>query len=140
MKAGEISPSLSGTKLLDELERRVPDSFVKGSGDVRFVNVVRSLADNENLDQVRDRIRASRPTAGWRSEVTDEPARRVLSALLDPNYEFRSAQGLAAEAGISKGETQKILDAYSQFVRRSGQPDKRGNPLYTARESLRVGG
>jgi len=65
--------------------------------------------------------------------VEDPTARRVLEAMLDSSWEFRTAKGLADQAGLSAEDAQAILDAYPHIVRRSPIPDRSGNPLFALR-------
>lgn len=65
--------------------------------------------------------------------VEDPTARRVLESMLDSTWEFRTAKGLAEQAGVSVEDVETILDAYPHIVRRSPIPDRSGNPLFAVR-------
>jgi hypothetical protein len=56
----------------------------------------------------------------------------VLSALSDSRWDYRTAEGIAEETGISLEVVNEILSS-SDKVRRLSVPDKNGRPLYALR-------
>ena len=58
----------------------------------------------------------------------------VISALNDPNYTWRTSQGVSQTTGLSLSEVQKIISELQQDGRviKSSIPDIRGRPLYKA--------
>jgi CheY-like chemotaxis protein len=70
-------------------------------------------------------------------EVRDPSARDVLAALVDSKWEFRTAEGIAKQAGVPPEQVHAVFAAYPQFVRESPVPDRFGAPLFTARSALR---
>jgi CheY-like chemotaxis protein len=75
---------------------------------------------------------------GLAAEVNDPTAREVLAALLDSNFEFRTADGIAKQSRVPVEQVRAILDAYPQFVRQSPVPDRFGTPLFAADSALRA--
>ena len=63
---------------------------------------------------------------------------RVLSALNSPQYEWRTVDGIAKEAGIEVAEVMSILRqlADQNLVVKSALPSKEGLDLYTSREKF----
>ena len=74
---------------------------------------------------------------GLAAEVKDPTAREVLAALLDSQWEFRTAEGIAKQSRVPVEKVRSILDAYPQFVRQSPVPDRSGAPLFAAHSALR---
>ena len=76
---------------------------------------------------------------------SDLSARRVIEALDDDRFDFRTVQGLSEALGVSEEAVQRILDDHEDLVRVSAAPGRNGEALYTlrarpvtARESLAV--
>ncbi len=67
----------------------------------------------------------------WRRAVSDSEARQVLEALGDPQWDFRTIEGLARSTGLSEGRVEDILHQYHPFIRQSAVLDRRGRGLYT---------
>ena len=67
----------------------------------------------------------------WRDSVSDPTARRVLEALEDPHWDFRTVPGLAESTDLPEHGVRDVLNRYPRFVRRSLVPDSQGRELYT---------
>jgi hypothetical protein len=67
----------------------------------------------------------------WRETLSDPVARRVIEALDDPRWDFRTIPGLVKSTDLPEHVVRDILNCYSQFVRRSPVPDAQGRELYT---------
>lgn len=61
------------------------------------------------------------------------PAERVLVALSDPKYDFRTLEGLAKATELSSDSVLVALGALGQKVRISNVTDPQGRVLYTLR-------
>ena len=68
-------------------------------------------------------------------EVEDPVAKKVLVALLDARWAFRTAEGIAKQTGLAPEQVQAVLAEYPQFVRESPVPDRTGAPLFAARSA-----
>ena len=55
---------------------------------------------------------------------------KVLEALQDPSWDFRTVDGIAKETGLDKSEVRQVLEKHPN-VRKSVVPDRRGRELYT---------
>jgi hypothetical protein len=60
----------------------------------------------------------------------------VLKALEDPDWDWRTVEGVAQSTGLPVKRVQEVLES-SAAVMRSSVPDERGRPLYTTREHYR---
>lgn len=52
----------------------------------------------------------------WEEQISDPKDRKVLEALSDPAWDFRTIPGLSEETGLSEFEIQESLERYSVFV------------------------
>lgn len=68
------------------------------------------------------------------ADISDPTERRVLEALAEPQWDFRTIDGIAKETGLTPGEIKKALNAHPDLVRRSLVTDRLGRSLYTLRE------
>ena len=59
--------------------------------------------------------------------------RKVIDALADARWDFRTLDGLSREAGLAREKVREILDRHAGLVRESAVPDRRGRRLYTLR-------
>jgi hypothetical protein len=64
----------------------------------------------------------------------DQNLKRVLSALSNPKWDFRTTTGISKETGLSELEVSEILKEYPQFIRKSLVPDGEGHEQFTHRE------
>lgn len=67
-------------------------------------------------------------------DISDPTERKVLEALADPLWDFRTISGISKETGLTPAEIKKALDAHPDLVRQSLVPDRHGRSLYTLRE------
>ncbi|KAI9134349.1 hypothetical protein [Acaryochloris sp. CCMEE 5410] len=58
---------------------------------------------------------------------------KVINALNNPEWDFRTIQGLSKELNLEASEVQKILENNLHLVREALVPDSKGRILYTAR-------
>jgi len=61
----------------------------------------------------------------------------VFKALEDPQWDWRSVDGLAQEVGLPEDVVLRIIESAPDRVLRSRTPDKRGRALYTTRSHYR---
>ena len=66
----------------------------------------------------------------WRDRVHDEDERRVLDALADEHWDFRTIRSISADTGLREDTVADIL-ARSEFVRVSDAPGPDGDTLFT---------
>ena len=66
----------------------------------------------------------------WRSVVCDSEARQVFEALDDPEWDFRTIDGLTRATGLSQDRIEQILREYRPLVRQAAVLN-RGRELYT---------
>lgn len=62
---------------------------------------------------------------------------RVIAALENPNYEWRTIDGISKETGLSPERVKEILTATAEQIIHSSVPDEQGRPLYTTRRHYR---
>ncbi len=74
--------------------------------------------------------------------VPDEKGRAVLAALENPNYDWRTVEGLSRETGLDERTVAGVirgLTAFSDQIVQSAVPDKRGRALFTTRRHYHRG-
>jgi hypothetical protein len=57
---------------------------------------------------------------------------RIIQALSDPKYQFRTVQGIAKAAVLDPKIVREVL-AKNVLIRKSAVPDRNGNTLYALR-------
>lgn len=67
----------------------------------------------------------------------EEKVDRVVKALENPSYQWRTARGIATEAELPVNDVLAILEKNSDQVARSSIPAKSGENLYTTRRRFR---
>ena len=77
------------------------------------------------LDQTHDT-----KAADWRETVEDPDERKVLDALSDERWDFRTVSSIADSAGLPEHRVAELL-GHSDFVRVSDAPGPDATPLYT---------
>jgi hypothetical protein len=66
----------------------------------------------------------------WRDTVSDPIEQRVIEALEDPRWDFRTVSGLAKSTDLPEHVVRDVLNRYPRFVRRLPIPDSQGRELY----------
>ena len=61
----------------------------------------------------------------------------VVGALEDPNYEWRTVEGVAEQTGVPASSVRQILEELNGEIIRSSIPDESGRSLYTTRKHYR---
>lgn len=69
----------------------------------------------------------------WEDIITDPIERKLLEALGDPKWDFRTARGLAKALGLPREDVDRILERCGGlgFVRESPLPGRNGERLFT---------
>lgn len=62
-----------------------------------------------------------------------EDKERVLAALANPGYSWRTIEGVSRETGIDSARVLQLIEGMPDLVIRSKIPDASGRPLYTTR-------
>jgi KAP family P-loop domain len=137
-RSNSVDRALPPRDLLSALEQRLPESFPRLAQDEKFLLLLETLGSEEEREPLREKLE-QRLGGEWLAEVKDPTARRVLEALVDSTWEFRTAEGIAKQTRLPPDDVQSILGAYPQFVRQSPVPDRAGVPLFAARSALRSG-
>ncbi len=63
----------------------------------------------------------------------DPTARRVIEALVDERFDFRTVQGISEALDLPEATVQEVLDGHDDLVRLSAAPGRNGEALYTLR-------
>jgi hypothetical protein len=61
----------------------------------------------------------------------------VVRALEDPNYEWRTVEGVAEQTGLAAANVRQMLEELNGEIIRSSVPDESGRSLYTTRKHYR---
>jgi hypothetical protein len=61
----------------------------------------------------------------------------VVQALEDPNYEWRTVEGVAEQTGLPEANVRETLEELNGEIIRSSIPDESGRHLYTTRKHYR---
>ena len=59
---------------------------------------------------------------------------KVISALENPEYDWRTLKGMSEDIGISQQELKEIISQLDEIVIKSSTPGKDGSELYTTRD------
>ena len=67
--------------------------------------------------------------------VLDEKGERVLAALENPEYDWRTVEGISTETGLDQAQVAQILSLplLSDQIVQSSVPNKKGQALFTTR-------
>lgn len=71
------------------------------------------------------------------TQPTPEEVGAVISSLENPNYQWRTVDGIARETGLDPYRVVNVLTASTDRVVKSSVGDVQGNDLYTTRKHLR---
>lgn len=72
------------------------------------------------------------PTSGRRNlKVVPEEERKVLEALEDYKWDFRTIEGIVRATGLSKNKVREIIQKHGDCILKSSIPDQQGRELYT---------
>ena len=63
-----------------------------------------------------------------------EERERVLAALANPRYSWRTVEGVSRDTGLDPGRVLQLIEDMPDLVIRSRIPDARGRVLYATRE------
>src|SRR5262245_37217591 len=66
-------------------------------------------------------------------QISEYRRNRVLQAVSNPAWDFRTIPGIAKETSLSEDEIRKVLNSNPDLFRKSPVPDRMGRPLYTLR-------
>ena len=69
--------------------------------------------------------------ADWRGVTMNSNERKVIEALANPKWDFRTVAGIAREIGFDSSSVKDILAKFPQLIRHCDIPDKNGQLLYT---------
>jgi len=67
------------------------------------------------------------------TKVLSEKGQRVLTALENPEYNWRTVEGVSNETGLGQDEVAHILSSLSDQIVQSSVPNKKGQALFTTR-------
>jgi hypothetical protein len=67
----------------------------------------------------------------WNAIVTDPQERKVFDALSDPQWDFRTIDGISKVTALPALEVKAILDKYPDLVRKALVRDNEGRELFT---------
>lgn len=72
------------------------------------------------------------PTSGRRNlEVVPEEEKKVLEALEDSKWDFRTIEGIVRATELSKNKVREIIQKQGGYILKSSIPDQQGQELYT---------
>jgi hypothetical protein len=67
----------------------------------------------------------------WSAVITDPKEYKVFEALSDPQWDFRTLDGISKATSLTAVEVKAILGKYPTLVRRSLVRDNEGRELFT---------
>jgi ribosomal protein S25 len=70
-------------------------------------------------------------------QVDRRAIERVINALEDPRYDWRTVEGVAEQTGVTPSIVREILKESEHEIVRSSVPDESGQSLYTTRKHYR---
>ncbi len=72
-----------------------------------------------------------REAGDWMKGIEEPDARKVLEALADDRWDFRTIDGLSTSTGLPENRIRELLRKYPSLVRQSLVLDRQGRELYT---------
>src|SRR5687768_7543107 len=66
------------------------------------------------------------------------PARAVIQALANPEWDFRTIDGIAKETGMTPEQVAEVIKEYPQHIRKSLAKGRESRDLYTLRSKPRL--
>lgn len=75
----------------------------------------------------------NRKGQSWENSITDPKDRMVFQALSDPQWEFRTVDGISKDTELSQAKVQEALKSYPNLVRESTVLDRYGRKIFTLR-------
>ena len=87
-----------------------------------------SLSRSSVVDASEDELRRSLDAA------IDAARDRVMKALDDPRWDWRTAEGIASQTGLAERQVKYLLESMPDLVIRSQSPDTQGRALYKTRQ------
>ena len=70
----------------------------------------------------------------WEDEITDPKEIKVFEALADPDWDFRTVEGIAKSAKLTPKEVMEVIQKHEDLTRKSSIPDRHGREIYTLKE------
>lgn len=67
----------------------------------------------------------------WKGVSMNADERKVIEALANPEWDFRTVAGIARETGLNLSYVKETLGKFPQLIRHCDVPDKDGRLLYT---------
>lgn len=93
-----------------------------------------TLSKND-LDGVMRKLRDSGDMCA--SSISPADVERVIDAMENPEYRWRTVRGIAADANLDAGTVLEILAALGEWVICSSTQSETGEDLYTTRNHFR---
>ncbi|MEO9385868.1 hypothetical protein [Chromobacterium phragmitis] len=70
--------------------------------------------------------------------ANDDAEEKILKALENPKFKWRTIGGIAKEAKVSPDIVRAVVTQRSERIVKSSVPNTKGEPLFTLREKHRV--
>lgn len=67
----------------------------------------------------------------WEEVITDPEEKKVFEALADPEWDFRTVEGIQRSTHLPYERIVEILRRHDNLIRKSAIPDGHGRDLYT---------
>jgi hypothetical protein len=67
----------------------------------------------------------------WSAVITDPKEHKVFEALSDPEWDFRTVDGISKATDLTAAEVKAVLGKYPNLVRKSLVRDNDGRELFT---------
>ncbi len=131
---------------VDRIRRLRNDVMHKALFAVRRPELQRLVERAELYIEYLDNLSATEPPPRRLSRALDSSDQRgysmnereqVLAALANPNYSWRTCEGVSAETGLDFARVRRIIEEAPDLVIKSRLPDAQGRALYTTREHYR---
>ena len=119
-------------ELLNQMQLH-PD-LVRCARDWRFLEIAERLPHGDELREVMHRISERLPPAQARELVPSAAAAQMVKALKDSSFAWRTAKGIADDAGLTVDDVLAVIGRNPQTFRESDRPNKRGARLFQLRK------
>jgi hypothetical protein len=72
------------------------------------------------------------PEGGYKWQIEQSSEEKILAALLDKRWDYRTAEGIVKETGVPFDQVRAFLESRTDVVWKSSVPDRKDRDLYTA--------
>ena len=86
-------------------------------------------------DALKGKTIRTSPLHQWEEVISDPSEKEVFVALSNPQWDFRTIQGISKETVLSESKISNIMEKYPDLIRQSLASNRHKQDLFTLREN-----